>query len=99
MTLPALESCRDIDPVEDTERVNQCAIERAVVGVAGISIRLRILKATIVYYPGRVTEVGCRDIDPVEDTERLTQTRTIPTSSSCRDIDPVEDTESQKRKR
>jgi len=39
--------CRDIDPVEDTERSLQQAFSRQGCLVAGISIRLRILKAKI----------------------------------------------------
>jgi len=38
-------SCRDIDPVEDTERYSIFTSNLSTPDVAGISIRLRILKA------------------------------------------------------
>jgi len=64
--------------------------------VAGISIRLRILKDTY-NSRSRIFIFCCRDIDPVEDTERL---RRVGLSCvllfCCRDIDPVEDTERSK---
>jgi len=39
--------CRDIDPVEDTESASNTSRKGAMIYVAGISIRLRILKDDI----------------------------------------------------
>ncbi len=87
--------CRDIDPVEDTERRDQlrCWLESS--WVAGISIRLRILKGPLVSAK-RSRVFGCRDIDPVEDTESTSHAPEEYLQWRCRDIDPVEDTESFK---
>ncbi len=63
------QGCRDIDPVEDTESVSLTATCRIMdIAVAGISIRLRILKGAC-QTPPVVAAISCRDIDPVEDTE------------------------------
>jgi len=62
--------------------------------VAGISIRLRILKGSPHTLPAWKMRC-CRDIDPVEDTERPHWcAHRSSLSRCCRDIDPVEDTES-----
>src|SRR6266487_2918052 len=63
--------------------------------VAGISIRLRILKGPLVSAK-RSRVFGCRDIDPVEDTESTSHAPEEYLQWRCRDIDPVEDTESFK---
>ncbi len=64
--------------------------------VAGISIRLRILKVCS-SYDNIISHFSCRDIDPVEDTESPLFIYREYSSLCCRDIDPVEDTESEKQ--
>src|SRR6266487_384985 len=50
--------CRDIDPVEDTESNGDNVRDRCPDFVAGISIRLRILKASTALINAAVVEVA-----------------------------------------
>ena len=64
-----LNSYRDFDPMEDTERLNFLPISLEDLAVTGTSIRWRILKVRRGdARPGRF--VSYRDFDPMEDTER-----------------------------
>jgi len=86
-------SCRQFDPVADTESEVD-AIKMAIAyDVADNSIRLRILKGTGGF--GRdLQNLRCRQFDPVADTERRIARGLDHEVHSCRQFDPVADTES-----
>ena len=63
-------SCREFDPIEDTESVKGATSALTAAMVAESSIRLRILKAE----QGDMSilpQKSCREFDPIEDTESL----------------------------
>ncbi len=51
-------SCRGIDPFEDTESLLLCTSVVVIENVAGVSIRLRILKGPKISRPASPTEVA-----------------------------------------
>jgi hypothetical protein len=65
----AFSSGRGLDPLEDTERHFCVVYAWATTAVAGVSIRLRILKAASSNCGYSSSTVSGRGLDPLEDTE------------------------------